>query len=132
MRDYWSRDPLLVSAIFPYTMLRDRFDVLTSTLHFANSESQYPKADGLWMLRPVLDVLNKHLLLFSSPTRPSLWMKVCGPSRGTIMHCNTCPGRGQRGELKFTNCAPVKDQKQGTPLPSKYIWCRTMGAFQPV
>ncbi|XP_037774510.1 piggyBac transposable element-derived protein 4-like [Penaeus monodon] len=49
-REWWSTDPLMSSSVFAKTMTRDRYDALTSALHFAAE-------DRLWKLRPVLDVL---------------------------------------------------------------------------
>nr|XP_027217915.1 piggyBac transposable element-derived protein 4-like [Penaeus vannamei] len=59
MRDFWSRDPLMSSAIFPQTMSRDRFDQLTEALHFADNQAERQADDRLWKLRPVVDVPNK-------------------------------------------------------------------------
>ncbi|XP_047478497.1 piggyBac transposable element-derived protein 4-like [Penaeus chinensis] len=39
-------------------MSRDRFDILTSALHFANNEGEHSAEDRLWKLRPVIDVLD--------------------------------------------------------------------------
>ncbi|XP_037791254.1 piggyBac transposable element-derived protein 4-like [Penaeus monodon] len=39
-------------------MSRDRFDNLTSALHFANNEGEHDAEDRLWKLCPVIDVLD--------------------------------------------------------------------------
>lgn len=39
-------------------MTRDRFDALTTALHFADNEAEHDTEDQLWKLRPVLDVLD--------------------------------------------------------------------------
>ncbi|XP_037791274.1 piggyBac transposable element-derived protein 4-like [Penaeus monodon] len=39
-------------------MSRDRFNNLTSALHFANNEGEHDAEDRLWKLRPVIDVLD--------------------------------------------------------------------------
>ncbi|XP_047487916.1 piggyBac transposable element-derived protein 4-like isoform X1 [Penaeus chinensis] len=57
-RDLWSTDPLMCSSVFPKTMSRDRFDILSSALHFANNEGEHSAEDWLWKLRPVIDVLD--------------------------------------------------------------------------
>ncbi|XP_037804848.1 piggyBac transposable element-derived protein 2-like [Penaeus monodon] len=56
-REWWSTDPLMSSSVFAKTMTRDRYDALTSALHFADNEGEHPAEDRLWKLRPVLDVL---------------------------------------------------------------------------
>ncbi|XP_047469609.1 piggyBac transposable element-derived protein 4-like [Penaeus chinensis] len=48
----------MCSSVFPKTMTRDRFDILSSTLHFANNEGEHSAEDWLWKLRPVIDVLD--------------------------------------------------------------------------
>ncbi|XP_063587042.1 piggyBac transposable element-derived protein 2-like [Penaeus indicus] len=39
-RDFWSTDPLMSSSVFARTMTRDRFDTLTSALHFADRRAR--------------------------------------------------------------------------------------------
>ncbi|XP_037787732.1 piggyBac transposable element-derived protein 4-like [Penaeus monodon] len=56
-REWWSTDPFMSSSVFPKTMTRDRYDALTSALHFADNEGEHAAEDRLWKLRPVLDVL---------------------------------------------------------------------------
>ncbi|XP_042892019.1 piggyBac transposable element-derived protein 4-like [Penaeus japonicus] len=58
-RDFWSHHPTVRVELFPQTMSRDRFDHLTTHLHFAHLEDgeQVPE-DRLWKLRPVIDALN--------------------------------------------------------------------------
>ncbi|XP_047478265.1 piggyBac transposable element-derived protein 4-like [Penaeus chinensis] len=51
-------DPLMSSSVFATTVSRDRFDTLTSALHFANNEGEHRAEDRLWKLRPVIDVLD--------------------------------------------------------------------------
>ncbi|XP_037782728.1 piggyBac transposable element-derived protein 4-like [Penaeus monodon] len=53
-REWWSTDPLMSSSVFAKTMTRDRYDALTSALHFADNEGEHPAEDRLWKLRPVL------------------------------------------------------------------------------
>ncbi|XP_047502756.1 piggyBac transposable element-derived protein 4-like [Penaeus chinensis] len=57
-RDLWSTDPLMSSSVFAKTMSRDRFDNLTSALHFANNEGEHSAEERLWKLCPVIDVLD--------------------------------------------------------------------------
>ena len=58
-RDYWSSNEHLRSDVFPKIMSRDRFDHLTTRLHFSHLEDgeEVPE-DRLWKLRPVIDALN--------------------------------------------------------------------------
>lgn len=39
-------------------MTKDRFNALTSALHFANNEGEHEVQNRLWKLCPVLDVLD--------------------------------------------------------------------------
>lgn len=78
MRDFWSRDPLMSSAIFPQTMSRDRFDQLTAALHFADNQAERQADDRLWKLRPVVDVLDRQFREVFVPNKvvsidESLW-----------------------------------------------------------
>ena len=58
-RHYWSLNPLVNSPIFSETMSRDRYDQLTSNLHFADNEDPAAAEDRLWKLRSVIDTLGK-------------------------------------------------------------------------
>nr|XP_027233981.1 piggyBac transposable element-derived protein 4-like [Penaeus vannamei] len=78
MRVFWSRDPLMSSAIFPQTMSRDRFDQLTAALHFTDSQAERQADDRLWKLRPVVDVLDRQFREVFVPNKvvsidESLW-----------------------------------------------------------
>lgn len=91
MRDFWSRDPLMSSAIFPQKMTRDRFDALTSALPFADNEADYLVDDRLWKLRPVLSVPEE---MFSTVFVPNKTISVDeSHSRGTTRHFSTCQTR---------------------------------------
>ncbi|XP_037774856.1 piggyBac transposable element-derived protein 4-like [Penaeus monodon] len=46
-----------IHQCFPRGVVPDRYDALTSALHFADNEEEHPAEDRLWKLRPVLDVL---------------------------------------------------------------------------
>ncbi|XP_042893713.1 piggyBac transposable element-derived protein 4-like [Penaeus japonicus] len=56
-RFYWSENPLVKSRIFRETMIRDRYDLLTSNLHFSDNNDPAATDDRLWKLRPVIDTL---------------------------------------------------------------------------
>ncbi|MEL7520969.1 MAG: hypothetical protein AAGJ80_04955, partial [Cyanobacteria bacterium J06553_1] len=58
-RDYWSTRASLGDSFVKKTMPRDRFDAITSHLHFTNNEDQGLAGDRLRKLRPVVDVLAK-------------------------------------------------------------------------
>lgn len=54
---YWSQDPLLGQTAFKNAMTRDRFEQLSSKLHFNDNEDPDAATDRLHKLRPVIDVL---------------------------------------------------------------------------
>nr|XP_027231032.1 piggyBac transposable element-derived protein 4-like [Penaeus vannamei] len=59
-RDYWSTDPGFRQTLMTEVMTRDRFDQLTTHLHFAHLEEGAPlPEDRMWKLRPVVDALNE-------------------------------------------------------------------------
>lgn len=108
MKSYWSHDPLMALPIFPHAMMRDRFVILTSALNFAN-ESQHPKNDRLWMLRPVLDILDKQ---FST---------VFIPSKTITMDESLWAFRGRHHALQYI---PRKKAKKGIKV---YKLCSGIG-----
>lgn len=128
MEDMWSRDPLISSTIFLQTMSLDRFNAITSALHFVNNEDSHSSVDQLWKIRPVIDVLNKQFLLSSFPTRHFLWMRSSGLLRGTIRQNSMCPTRVHAGTWRSISYIQVMDQKLATPLHSASAWYKTVGS----
>ncbi|XP_042872685.1 piggyBac transposable element-derived protein 4-like [Penaeus japonicus] len=106
-RDYWSTDEHLRSYLYSDVMARDRFDHLTSHLHFAHlEEGEGVPADRLWKLRPVIDSLD---LTFKSTLVPdkdiaideSLWK-----FRGRLGFITFNPSKRARFGLKvYKLCA---------------------------
>ena len=58
-RDYWSTRPVIGVPFVQAGMHRDRFDAITSHLHFTDNEDEGLAGDRLRKLRPVVDVLAK-------------------------------------------------------------------------
>ena len=54
MRNYWSTNPYLGHPAFPPNMSRDRFDQITSKLHFVDNAVPHGD-DKLFKIRPVVD-----------------------------------------------------------------------------
>ncbi|ROT74711.1 hypothetical protein C7M84_006773 [Penaeus vannamei] len=78
VRDFWSTYPLMSSSIFQKTMTQDRFDSLTSAIHFVDNEEERQGDDRLWKVRPVLDVLDETFRTVFIPNKiitvdESLW-----------------------------------------------------------
>ena len=59
IRDYWSTNPLLQTPAFREQMTRDRFDAITSHLHFSDNRDPQAADDRLWKIRPVVDCFSK-------------------------------------------------------------------------
>jgi len=84
-RDYWSTDPGFRQTLMTEVMTRDRFDQLTTHLHFAHLEEGAPlPEDRMWKLRPVVDALNDSfrmifILGHEIAIDESLW-KLLGPT----------------------------------------------------
>ena len=77
-RHYWSTNPLVNAPVFNETMSRDRYDQLTSNLHFTDNEDPAAAEDRLWKLRPVIDMLGRTFKQTFIPERKiaideSLW-----------------------------------------------------------
>ncbi|XP_037775736.1 piggyBac transposable element-derived protein 4-like [Penaeus monodon] len=68
-RNFWSTDPLISSSVFARTMTRDRYDALTSALHFADNEGEHDAEDRLRKLRTVLYVLESTYRSISVPNK---------------------------------------------------------------
>ena len=51
---YWSTNPNIGQPVFRRTMSRNRYQLLTSVLHFAHEEDA---EDKMWKVRPLLDGL---------------------------------------------------------------------------
>ena len=78
MRDYWSTKRIFTPDVFPEMMTRDRFDLLTSRLHFADNDDPRAADDRQWKLRHVIDILNRQFQTVYVPLQKvtvdeSLW-----------------------------------------------------------
>ena len=64
---YWSQNPLISTPFFNQTMSRDRFQLITTFLHFNDNEAMPSNCnDKLYKIRPVFDYLvNKWRALYS-------------------------------------------------------------------
>ena len=55
--DYWSTRRFVGDPEFRNQMTRDRFDAITTHLHFSNNDDPKAADDRMWKLRPVIDTL---------------------------------------------------------------------------
>ncbi|XP_047478498.1 piggyBac transposable element-derived protein 4-like [Penaeus chinensis] len=108
-RDLWSTDPLMCSSVFAKTMSRDRFDILTSVLHFANNEGEPSAEDRLWKLRPVIDVLD------------SMYRSVFVPRKNVTVDESLWAFKGRHQALQYN---PSKRARRGLKV---YKLCSSDG-----
>ena len=61
LKSYFSKNPLLETAIFPKTMTQDRFQLLNRFIHFANNADleNYDGNKKLFKLHPIITHLNQ-------------------------------------------------------------------------
>ncbi|XP_037804849.1 piggyBac transposable element-derived protein 4-like [Penaeus monodon] len=97
-REWWSTDPLMSSSVFVKTMTRDRYEALTSALHFADNEGEHPAEDRLWKLCPVLDVLE------------SMYRSVFVPNKNVTVDESLWAFKGRHHALQYN---PSKGARRG-------------------
>ncbi|XP_042866646.1 piggyBac transposable element-derived protein 4-like [Penaeus japonicus] len=105
---YWSKDDLHEAPFLPKHMPRDRFDHISSALHFSSNELQ----DGsirLWKLGPIIEHLKKNC---PSVYTPPQWITV-NESLWKF-----------RGRLKFVTYNPTKRARFGLKI---YKLCVSSG-----
>ncbi|XP_042893300.1 piggyBac transposable element-derived protein 4-like [Penaeus japonicus] len=81
-RFYCSEYPVVNSRIFRETMTRDRYDLLTSNLHFIDNNDPSAKDDRLWKLRQVIDTLQSTFKDVFTPERKIAVDKLLWAYRG--------------------------------------------------
>ena len=58
LKSYWSKNPVIATPFFNQTMSRDRFQLLTTFLHFNDNEKMSSHCeDKIYKIRPILDYL---------------------------------------------------------------------------
>ncbi|XP_047486128.1 piggyBac transposable element-derived protein 4-like [Penaeus chinensis] len=108
-RDLWSTDPLMCSSVFAKTMSRDRFNILTSALNFANNEGEHSAEDRLWKLRPVINVLD------------SMYRSIFVPRKNVIVDESLWAFKGRHQALQYN---PSKRARRGLKV---YKLCSSDG-----
>ena len=68
LQQYWSTDPLISTPIFSTVMCRKRFQAIMALLHFTNNMAA-DKADKLYKVRPLIDVLVKNFRTVYKPQK---------------------------------------------------------------
>ena len=105
---YWSTNPTIGQPVFPRTMARNRFQLLTSVLHFAHEEDA---RDKMWKVRPLLDSL---LANSQRMFKPKQQIAV---DEGTLLW---------KGRLSFKVYNPRKPVKYGL---KSYMLCDSITAY---
>ncbi|XP_042889710.1 piggyBac transposable element-derived protein 4-like [Penaeus japonicus] len=119
--DFWSHHPTVRVELFPWTMCRDRFDHLTTHLHFAHLEDgeEVPE-DCLWKLRPVIDALNTAFVETLVPKKDiaideSLW-KFHGRLRFVTFNKNKRASTGPSSG--YTSCFRIYTGQDKSTVPA--------------
>ncbi|XP_042887703.1 piggyBac transposable element-derived protein 4-like [Penaeus japonicus] len=97
---YWSKDDLHESPFFPKHMPRDRFDQISTSLHFADNAFQ-DGTNRLWKLGRIVQLLQKNCLEAYTPPQcitvdESLWK-----FRGRLSFVTYNPSKRARFGLKI-------------------------------
>ncbi|XP_063609506.1 piggyBac transposable element-derived protein 4-like [Penaeus indicus] len=87
----------------------DRFDILTSALHFADNEGEHPAEDRLWKLGPVIDVLD------------STYRSVLIPNKNVTVDESLWAFKGRHQALQYN---PSKRARRGLKV---YKLCSSDG-----
>ena len=106
---YWSTNPNIGQPVFRRTMSRNRFQLLTSVLHFAHGGDA--AVDKMWRLRPFLDSLLGNFQKMFKPRR------AIAVDEGCLLW---------RGRLEFKTYNPRKPVKYSI---KSYILCDSVTAY---
>ena len=68
LRDYWKRDPMIPTPLFPKFMPRDRILMLMLFLHFIDND-QPNKDNQLWKIRPIMSRIFENYRKYFYPFR---------------------------------------------------------------
>lgn len=85
LRDYWSPGDLYKNNVASSTMLRNRFEILLSILHFSNNKDLTQSSSRVQKIQPLLDVFIKNCQLAYTPERVFCIDKRIIPLRGKLI-----------------------------------------------
>ncbi|MEL7521723.1 MAG: transposase, partial [Cyanobacteria bacterium J06553_1] len=106
IRHYWSGNRLLGVPVFQEYMTRDRFDLITSCLHFTDNNDARRGEDRLWKLRTVVDCLQKAFKEVYVPEREVSVDESLFRYKGRHHAIQFCPAKRARFGLKvYKLCA---------------------------
>ena len=79
---YWSRDSILNMPFFGHYMSRNHFQNILWNLHVSDPDETNPQKgeanhDPLFLVRPMVDMMQRNFHTKYRPGRNYLWMKAC-------------------------------------------------------
>ena len=103
LEQYWSRDSILNMPFFGHFMSRNHFQNILWNLHISDpDETNPPKGeaghDPLFLVRPMVDMMQRNSIQSTGQERNYLWMKACVLLRAGSISSVTTP-ESQTGSI---------------------------------
>ena len=111
--DYWSAIRFLGDPEVRAQMTRDRFDAITTHLHFADNDDPRAADDRMWKLRPVIDTLETTFRDVYTPGRQIAVDESLFRYRGRHHAIQFCPSKRARYGLKAYKLSASVGPAQG-------------------
>ena len=100
IRHYWSGNRYLGTPVFQEYLTRDRFDLITSNLHFTDNDDVRRGEDRLWKVRPVVDCLQRQFAAVYTPDQEVSVDESLFRYKGRHHAIQYCPAKRGRFGLK--------------------------------
>ena len=128
---YWSQDRFYGNFAVADVMTRDRFEKISEYLH-ANDRSGYnredPDCDKLYLIRPILDTVNKRCLQNYKPHRENAVNEAMVKFRGTLGFRQDMPAKPTKNGIKVWERADSTNGTNGIVEPQLRYCCSVLGA----
>jgi hypothetical protein len=93
LKMYWTVDPVFETPILSKTMFRNRFESVTSLLHFSDSSQYENSTDRLYKIRPILKKLSDNFPLVYTPQQRVALDEGMLAWRGRLRFCVYNPAK---------------------------------------
>ena len=112
LKDYWAKDGIYKQTIPQSVMVRNRFQLLLSLLHF-NDNDTIKTGDRLAKIQPLLDVLEQNLKGMFCPGEDIVIDETLIPWRGRLIFRQYIPNKAHRYGIKLFKLCSVNGYTWG-------------------
>ena len=106
LEQYWSRDSILNMPFFGHYMSRKHFQNILGNLHISDPDETNPEKgeadhDPVFLVRPMVDMMQRNFHTKYRPGKNYLWIKTCVLLRAESISSVTTPKKPNRFHIKL-------------------------------